>query len=155
MRGVLITVEQPLNSLLYSIPSMAWCIDASRLQRVVTWMGAWGGDTMKPDAFYTNFGPHQISCIRKTFQEARENLGGAKRRKSLVVCTAKSSRKKRLGKNKMWVTGNKKMMNDSARYPVEFTSSLAKCTIDELRSRAATVSRTLLLARRRINGKRS
>ena len=148
MRGLRITVEQPLNSMLYRIPSMASSIQICRLHRVVTWMGAWGADTMKPDEIFTDLRPHQICSIQRTRTEARARVGMQSR---LVKETTKSATKQLSAKyNKKWVTGDKKMMKESARYPVKFSSSLAECTISELSPKAATATRCALPARKRI-----
>eukprot|EP00959_Pyramimonas_sp_CCMP1952_P366503 7676148-Pyramimonas_sp.AAC.1 len=58
MRKLRITVEQPLNSFLYRVPSIEFAIRASGLRRMVLWMGGWGGNAMTPDEFYTSLAPH-------------------------------------------------------------------------------------------------
>ena len=105
---------------------------------------------MKPDEFYTDLRPHQICNIEKSHKQARKRLGLSKKRSRLVVETAKSRKKQVSGKNKNWVTGNKKMMKQSARYPIEFASSLAECIISELTPSAATATRCVLPPRKRI-----
>eukprot|EP00959_Pyramimonas_sp_CCMP1952_P407656 8543678-Pyramimonas_sp.AAC.1 len=100
MRNLRITLEQPLNSMLYKIPSVRCSIRQSSLVRCVTWMGAFGGDSMKPDEFYTNVGPHEVSCLKRGLREARERVGTPKKSSRLVVETVKSHAGQGSGRNK-------------------------------------------------------
>ena len=47
-RGLIWAVEQPLNSLFFAEACMQSMLRAARTHRVMTWMGAFGGHTMKP-----------------------------------------------------------------------------------------------------------
>eukprot|EP00959_Pyramimonas_sp_CCMP1952_P473579 9501973-Pyramimonas_sp.AAC.1 len=134
IRGVRITCEPPLNSLFYELPSVKAAIYMCALSRHVSWMGGWGGLTLKPDEFYTNLNFKAVARISKSHREARVRIGPPSNKKGLTARTRKAS-----GQSS-WVVGRKPAMKRSARYPPEFTLALSDVVRSGLSRRAAEIS---------------
>ena len=133
-RCLRITCEQPLNSQFYQLPGVRSAIRMCKLSRHVSWMGGWGGPTMKPDELYTNM-KGGVHIIIKGHREAVARLGKTKR-------LALTKRIRKAGTQKHFVVGQKPSMKQSARYPSEFTAALADLVCAGLSQRASNAARS-------------
>ncbi|CAK0870777.1 unnamed protein product [Prorocentrum cordatum] len=133
-RCLRITCEQPLNSLFYVLPGVRSAIKMCKLSRHVSWMGGWGGPTMKPDEFYTNIMSDEVRAIVKGHREAVSKLGATRR-------LALTTRVRKAGSQKHFVIGQKSHLKQSARYPSEFTAAFASLVCAGLSQRAANAAR--------------
>ena len=137
MRNVRITCEQPLNSLFYNLPSVQAAIYMCRLSRHVTWMGGWGGLTIKPDEFYSNLAKPKVALLIKTYREARARVGRTQENNRTTFQTKKASG------NSFWVNGRRQALKRSARYPPGFTLALSDLACNGLSAQAARAARAV------------
>ena len=131
-RCLRITCEQPLNSLFYALPGVRSAIKMCKLSRHVSWMGGWGGPTMKPDELYTNM-RDGAQVIVKGHKEAVARLGKTKR-------LALTKRIRKAGTQKHFVVGQKPVLKQSARYPSEFAVAFADLICSGLSRHASRVA---------------
>lgn len=113
---VWVTIENPMNSLLFTWPSVV----ALGLDRFLTYGGAFGGTSEKPFELRSSI-PSRIlqKYLKKTRKQARERV-------STNPCKAKLTVK--LGR---WITGTKAMTN-SAAYPSEMSARVADMVVELL-----------------------
>eukprot|EP00959_Pyramimonas_sp_CCMP1952_P009108 189762-Pyramimonas_sp.AAC.1 len=124
-RGVYWCIEQPLNSLMFCWPSLAAAFRISESLRLVTCLGAFGHNSMKPIELFCNF-PLPVALELKRSKAQSNTTVGAKK----VPLTKKTARMTPSGANKGWkctvhVTGNKPELKASQQYPAKFCHALA------------------------------
>eukprot|EP00959_Pyramimonas_sp_CCMP1952_P419830 8793965-Pyramimonas_sp.AAC.1 len=56
--------EQPMNSLLYFVPSVRCSLDLVEADRYVTWLGAFDHMSAKPLELYATFPPSVMAMVR-------------------------------------------------------------------------------------------
>ena len=86
-RGLIWAVEQPLNSLFFAEACMQSMLRAARTHRVMTWMGAFGGHTMKPLELHGCI-PIMIALFRKLAKVKSLAIHALGSRKARITCMA-------------------------------------------------------------------
>ena len=125
-------VEQPLNSLFYHNPTVRVMLDwAPRVERCITWLGAFGHPSMKALELYHNVQELSMYIVRDK-RTARSRMKESEdapapltfQQTKSAAATSSSSATWRTG---AWVTGNRQQMNESSAYPQEFADMMARC----------------------------
>jgi len=113
LRKVWVVVENPMNSMLWQISVMRTTLESMQAKRFVTYLGAFGGPSLKPLELYSTMPASKMVHIMRSQVEGRTRLALGGNKKVLA---------KRTGK---WIgaTGD---LKESEEYPEEFAQAIAK-----------------------------
>jgi len=134
-RKVFISLEQPLNSILFLEAGMQLAIRMTDSSRLLFWMGGWGADSPKPIELYTTFPASAKKCLVKSKKESDQRLGTRKQFTDDQP-RATSSDGSTGWSSSAWVVGNKAEIKESEIYPDSFTDAFS-ATIVSLLSKTA------------------
>ena len=124
MRGIKMTIEQPLNSLLYWCPEVSEALRTVQALRCVSYLGAFGAHSVKPIEIMTTQEGATMQLLVRGKREANKRLG---KKKITLVTTGKRKTLKRVKEGsfacrtgwspKHWTQGKKGIQKKSQEYP--------------------------------------
>ena len=129
-RGVYFMIEQPSGSLCFLHSAVKAATTACRAERVYTCFGGFGAPSLKPTWLVSTFPKACLGCFKKS---KRDFKSPAQCRLFITQRRAKPPRTSGKWKKSVWVTGGKRGMKASQKYPYAFCQVLARAVATNVR----------------------